>query len=156
MTYALREVRALAAHALAALIPREIARIALAALGISVDPVHEPVHGRDPYSSEVLDVARGYKHLDRLAAPMPSMAQGQLQLMARRSSSRIRAAQALRFEGLRSTELPTITASRRRRYSSIDGKESIQSVENRSFLDSYAECGGEWVFCGGLVGDSMS
>jgi hypothetical protein len=52
--------------------------------------------------------------------------------MARRSSSRIRAAQALRFEGLRSTELPAITESRRRRYSSIDGKESIQSVENRS------------------------
>jgi hypothetical protein len=44
MTYALREARAQAAHALAAPIPRAIALIALAALGLSGDPVHEPVH----------------------------------------------------------------------------------------------------------------
>jgi hypothetical protein len=68
MTYALRETRSLALHALAAPIARTIARLALAALGLSGDPVHEPVHGRDPYPSEVLDVARGCKHLDRLAA----------------------------------------------------------------------------------------
>ena len=39
-----REARAPAAHALAAPIPREIARMALAALGLSGNPVHEPVH----------------------------------------------------------------------------------------------------------------
>jgi hypothetical protein len=50
MTYALREARAPAAHALAALIARLIARMALAALGLSGDPVHEPVHVRDPAS----------------------------------------------------------------------------------------------------------
>jgi hypothetical protein len=44
MTYALREARARAAHALAAPIPRVIALIALAALGLSGDSVHEPVH----------------------------------------------------------------------------------------------------------------
>jgi len=44
MTYALRGTRTPAAHALAAPIARLIARIALAALGLSGDPVHEPVH----------------------------------------------------------------------------------------------------------------
>jgi hypothetical protein len=44
MTYALREARSLAAHALAAPIARHIAQIALTALGLSADPVHEPVH----------------------------------------------------------------------------------------------------------------
>ena len=46
MTYALREARSLAAHALAAPIAREIALTALTALGLSRDPVHEPVHAR--------------------------------------------------------------------------------------------------------------
>ena len=50
MTYALRGARAAAAHALAAPIARAIARMALAALGLSGDPVHEPVHARDPAS----------------------------------------------------------------------------------------------------------
>ena len=44
MTYALREARRRAAHALAALIARIIALMALAALGLSGDRVHEPVH----------------------------------------------------------------------------------------------------------------
>ena len=44
MTYALREARAPAAHALAAPIARAIALIALAALELSGHPVHEPVH----------------------------------------------------------------------------------------------------------------
>jgi hypothetical protein len=44
MTYALRAARAAAAHALAAPIARAIAWVALAALGLSGDPVHEPVH----------------------------------------------------------------------------------------------------------------
>jgi hypothetical protein len=44
MTYALREARSLAAHALPAPIAREIALTALTALGLSGDPVHEPVH----------------------------------------------------------------------------------------------------------------
>jgi len=48
MTYALREARSLAAHALAASIAREIARVALTALGLPGDPVHEPVHARGP------------------------------------------------------------------------------------------------------------
>ena len=46
MTYALREARAAAAYALAAPIARAIARTALAALGLSGDPVH----ARDPAS----------------------------------------------------------------------------------------------------------
>jgi hypothetical protein len=48
MTYALRGACSLAAHALAAPIARVIARMALAALGLSGDPVHEPVYVRDP------------------------------------------------------------------------------------------------------------
>ena len=47
MTYALREARAAPVHALAAPIARAIARMALTALGLSGDPVHEPVHARD-------------------------------------------------------------------------------------------------------------
>ena len=50
MTYALRGARAAAAHALAAPIALVIAQMALAALGLSGDPVHEPVHVRDPAS----------------------------------------------------------------------------------------------------------
>jgi hypothetical protein len=46
MTYALRETRSLAMDALAAPIAQEIAPTALAALGLSRDPVHEPVHAR--------------------------------------------------------------------------------------------------------------
>src|SRR5690348_10776479 len=48
MTYALRGTRSRAAHALAAPIARGMARIALSALGLSGDPVHEPVHVRRP------------------------------------------------------------------------------------------------------------
>ena len=47
---ALREARARAAHALAAPMAWVIARMALAALGLSGDPVHEPVHVRGPES----------------------------------------------------------------------------------------------------------
>src|SRR5215469_187875 len=43
MTYALREARSRAARTLAAPIARIIALTALAALGLSEDPVHEPV-----------------------------------------------------------------------------------------------------------------
>ena len=46
MTYALRGACSPASDALAALIARVIARTALAALGLSGDPVHEPVHVR--------------------------------------------------------------------------------------------------------------
>jgi hypothetical protein len=49
MTYALREACAVPAHALAAPITRAIARMALTALGLSGDPVHEPVHARDTH-----------------------------------------------------------------------------------------------------------
>jgi hypothetical protein len=45
MTYALRGIRDLPAYALAAPIARVIAWMALATLGLSGDPVHEPVHG---------------------------------------------------------------------------------------------------------------
>ena len=45
---ALRGPRSRAAHALAAPIARGMARIALSALGLSGDPVHEPVHVRRP------------------------------------------------------------------------------------------------------------
>jgi hypothetical protein len=50
MTYALRGACSLAAHALAALMAPNIALMAPAALGLSGDPVHEPVHARDPAS----------------------------------------------------------------------------------------------------------
>jgi hypothetical protein len=46
MTYALRGACALTAHALAAPMAPVIALMALAALGLSDDPVHEPVHAR--------------------------------------------------------------------------------------------------------------
>jgi hypothetical protein len=46
MTYALREARDLAASALPAQIARLIAPTALAALGLSGDPFHEPFHAR--------------------------------------------------------------------------------------------------------------
>ena len=45
MTYALRGARALPAHALAAPIAQGIAPLALAALGLSTDPFHDPFHG---------------------------------------------------------------------------------------------------------------
>ena len=47
MTYALREACSPASDALAAPIARAIARMALATLGLSGDPVHESVHARD-------------------------------------------------------------------------------------------------------------
>jgi hypothetical protein len=46
MTYALRGACALPAYALAAPIAPAIALAALTALGLSDDPVHEPVHAR--------------------------------------------------------------------------------------------------------------
>jgi hypothetical protein len=46
MTYALRGACALPVYALAAPIAPTIALTALAALGLSDDPVHEPVHAR--------------------------------------------------------------------------------------------------------------
>jgi len=46
MTYALREARSRAARTLAAPIARIIALTALAALGLSKDPFHEPFHAR--------------------------------------------------------------------------------------------------------------
>ena len=50
MTYALRVARSRAAYALAAPIARVMAPVALAALGLSGEPVHEPVHVREPAS----------------------------------------------------------------------------------------------------------
>ena len=46
MTNALRGARQRAPHALAAPIARVMARMALAALGLSGDPVHDPIHAR--------------------------------------------------------------------------------------------------------------
>ena len=46
MTYALREARDLAVSTLPALIARIIAFIALAALGLSGEPFHDPFHAR--------------------------------------------------------------------------------------------------------------
>ena len=46
MTYALRVTRSLPMDALAALIARVIALMALDALGLSGDPFHEPFHAR--------------------------------------------------------------------------------------------------------------
>jgi len=47
-----RRARALAAHVLAAPIARAIALTALTALGLSGDPVHEPVHARTSASGD--------------------------------------------------------------------------------------------------------
>src|SRR6266487_1361333 len=47
MTYALRGTRDLAAHALTAPMARAIARMAPAALGLSGNPVHKPVHEQE-------------------------------------------------------------------------------------------------------------
>ena len=58
MTYALREARSPASHALAAPISRGIALIALAALELSGNPVHESVHAPGLRSRAVCDVAR--------------------------------------------------------------------------------------------------
>ena len=44
MTYALRETRSLPPHALAAPIAQELALMAMAALGLSGDPFHDPFH----------------------------------------------------------------------------------------------------------------
>jgi hypothetical protein len=46
MTYALRGACTLPAHALAAPTALAIALTALVALGLSDDPIHEPVHAR--------------------------------------------------------------------------------------------------------------
>jgi hypothetical protein len=48
MTYALRGTRGPTAHAIAAPMAPVIALMALAALGLSGYPVHEPVHARWP------------------------------------------------------------------------------------------------------------
>jgi hypothetical protein len=58
MTYALRGTRRLAIHALAAPMAPVIALMALAALGLSGDPVHEPVHASRFRASAICDVAR--------------------------------------------------------------------------------------------------
>ena len=58
MTYALRGARARAAHTLAAAIARAIALIALAALGLSGHPVHEPVHAPRLHAFAACYVAR--------------------------------------------------------------------------------------------------
>jgi hypothetical protein len=54
MIDALRGACGLATHALAAPIARAIAPAALAALGLSVNPVHEPVHALRPYGPVIL------------------------------------------------------------------------------------------------------
>ena len=62
MTYALRGACYLTSHTLAAPIAPAIALTALAALGLSGDPVHEPVHAQHPYAyhpATVRDVAEG-------------------------------------------------------------------------------------------------
>jgi hypothetical protein len=58
MTYALRVAREAAADALPAPIAHAIARMALAAPGLSGDPVHEPVHTRNPASSHPATVRK--------------------------------------------------------------------------------------------------
>ena len=53
MTYALRGACSPPAHPLAATMPQAIAQMALAALGLCADPVHEPVH--EPVSLTVTE-----------------------------------------------------------------------------------------------------
>ena len=71
MTCALRGARAPAAHALAAPIARKIALTALAALGLSKDPFHEPFHARglvlqaraeEPVQADVGEPDQGQGH----------------------------------------------------------------------------------------------
>jgi hypothetical protein len=54
MTYALRGACSRAADPLAAQIAPIIALTALSALGLSGDPVHEPVHARTPLRPRIL------------------------------------------------------------------------------------------------------
>jgi hypothetical protein len=61
MTYALRGTRDLAAHALTAPMAPDIALMALAALGLSGNPVHKPVHEQEAAA----------RPSDRLNAPGP-------------------------------------------------------------------------------------
>jgi hypothetical protein len=61
MTYALRGTRDLAAHALTAPMAPVIALMALAALGLSGNPVHKPVHEQEA----------GTRPGERLNAPGP-------------------------------------------------------------------------------------
>jgi len=60
MTYALRGARSLTGHALAAPIAWIIALTALAALGLSGVPFHEPFHARGSYPATVRNVTGGY------------------------------------------------------------------------------------------------
>ncbi len=73
MTYALREARAQAAHALAAPIPRVVALIASAALGLSGEPVHEPVHAQRHRPRVVRDVARLPERFDSVDIRRPAV-----------------------------------------------------------------------------------
>jgi hypothetical protein len=67
MTYALRGARSPASHALAAPISRGIALIALAALELSGEPVHEPVHASRLHPRVVCDVTRLPERFDSFA-----------------------------------------------------------------------------------------
>jgi hypothetical protein len=78
---ALRGARAQAAHALAAQIARLIARMALAALGLSGDPVHEPVHVQT-LCPAVRD------HSGRGASPRPRPGRAGLRRLDRQAPSR--------------------------------------------------------------------
>ena len=70
MTYALREARSPASHALAAPISRVIALIALAALELSGDAVHEPVHAPRLHPRAVCDIARLSERFDSFTLPV--------------------------------------------------------------------------------------
>ena len=66
----------MAAHALAAPIARATARMALAALGLSGDPVHEPVHARRPYGLLILLLCVNVANDRHGSAPQADKASG--------------------------------------------------------------------------------
>jgi hypothetical protein len=71
MTYALREACSRAVHALAAPIAPAIALMTPAALGLSGDPVHEPVHAGGEKRAHDCDRARWprVEHRQRWCSP---------------------------------------------------------------------------------------
>ena len=92
MTYAGRETRSLPAHALAALIAQKVALTALAALGLSKDPFHEPFHDRRPVprrpcSPCVTSLRHSHQGSRQAADALSIMPTAELPIAARRANS---------------------------------------------------------------------
>jgi hypothetical protein len=65
MTYALREARDLATHALPAPIARAVALMALTALGLSSEPFHETFHAEGCFPALLLTLRNAWESQGR-------------------------------------------------------------------------------------------